>query len=61
MAQELGRVVFSRDRYARSWSLGDRKDPVCRTPILMQLSGDPELETFLSPFSSVTDMNIPSH
>ena len=60
MAQELGRVVFSRDRYARSWSLGDRKDPVCRTPILMQLSGDPELETFLSPFSSVTDMNIPS-
>ena len=32
MAQELGRVVFSRDRYARSWSLGDRSNPKVKTP-----------------------------
>ena len=60
MAHELGRVIFTRDRYARSWSLGDRKNPVCKTPILMQLTGDPEMEEFLSPFSSKTDSNIPS-
>ncbi len=60
MAQELGRVIFTRDRYARSWSLGDRKNPICKTPILMQLTGDPEMEEFLSPFSSKTDSNIPS-
>ena len=60
MAQELGRVVFSRDRYARSWSLGDRKNPISKTPILMQLNGDPEMEAYLSPFFSTTDSNIPS-
>lgn len=60
MAQELGRVVFSRDRYARSWSLGDRKNPISKTPILMQLNGDPDMEAYLSPFFSTTDSNIPS-
>ena len=60
MAQELGRVVFTRDRYARSWSLGDRKKPISKTPVLMQLAGDPEMESFLSPFSSKTDTKIPS-
>jgi len=60
MAHELGRVVFTRDRYARSWSLGDRSNPLVKTPILMQLEGDPEMPDFLSPFKSSTDGKIPA-
>ena len=60
MAQELGRVVFSRDRYARSWSLGDRSNPKVKTPILIQLRGDPELDEYLAPFKSFTDDKIPA-
>lgn len=60
MAQELGRVVFSRDRYARSWSLGDRSNPMVKTPILIQLRGDPELDEYLAPFKSFTDDKIPA-
>ena len=60
MAQELGRVVFSRDRYARSWSLGDRSNPKVKTPILIQLRGDPELDESLAPFKSYTDDKIPA-
>ena len=60
MSQELGRVVFSRDRYARSWSLGDRSNPLVKTPILIQLRGDPDLEDFLAPFKSHTNNEIPA-
>ena len=60
MSHELGRVVFTRDRYARSWSLGDRSNPLVKTPILMQLEGDPEMPDFLSPFKSKTDGKIPA-
>ncbi len=60
MSQELGRVVFSRDRYARSWSLGDRSNPLVKTPILVQLNGDPELDELLAPFKSFTDDKIPA-
>ena len=60
MSQELGRVVFSRDRYARSWSLGDRGNPLVKTPILIHLRGDPEFEDFLAPFKSFTDDKIPA-
>lgn len=60
MSQDLGRVVFSRDRYARSWSLGDRRNPLVRTPVLIQLQGDPDLDDYLAPFKSYTDDNIPT-
>ncbi len=60
MAHELGRVVYTRDRYARSWSLGDRGNPLVKTPILMQLEGDLDIPEFLSPFKSKTDGKIPA-
>ena len=44
MAEGLGRVVLTRDRFARSWGLGDRKTPTAHTPALILLDGDEDVD-----------------
>ena len=60
MADALGRTVLHRDRYARRWGLGDRKEPVSETPAVVLMSGDPTLPLTYAPFESSTTSSIPS-
>ena len=60
MGEELGRSVLFRDSYARTWALGDRKNPSCHTPILMQLINDIEIDQNYSPFICKVDNEIPA-
>lgn len=60
MGEELGRSVAFRNSYARTWALGDRRNPNCYTPILMQLSNDIEIDQNYSPFICTVDNEIPA-
>jgi len=59
MANDLGRTVIHRDMYARSWALGDRRNPSTSTPCLVTLEGDIPVDSTIAPFSSTTDEEIP--
>lgn len=60
MADALGRTVVHRDRYARSWGLGDRKNPSSITPALVLMQEDPSLPVNYAPFESSTTHTLPS-
>ena len=60
MGEGLGRSVLARNRFARMWGLGDRKNPQAHTPSLILLEGDPEVDATLAPFSSTSTTSIPS-
>lgn len=60
MADGLGRVVVARDRYARSWGLGDRKTPAAHTPALVLLDGDKDVSANIAPFKSTRSGSIPA-
>ncbi len=60
MAEGLGRVVLTRDRFARSWGLGDRKTPTAHTPALVLLDGDEDVDTNIAPFKSTRSGDIPA-
>lgn len=60
MAEGMGRVVIGRDRFARSWGLGDRKTPTAHTPALVLLDGDQEVPTNIAPFKSSRSGDIPA-
>ena len=53
----LGRTVIARHRMARMWALGDRSDPVSKTPGLVV--SDEELEVTWAPFITSSDGGIP--
>ncbi len=59
MEAGLGRTVFTRDRFARSWGLGDRSSPACFTPALI-ISPDEQLPTSIAPFFTSRDEGIPT-
>ena len=61
MADVLGRTVLARHRYARVWGLGDRKNPVSRTPGVMLLEGDLTLPVTYAPFASTTTPTLPAN
>jgi archaeosine synthase len=61
MADVLGRTVLSRHRYARVWGLGDRKNPVARTPGVVLLEGDLDLPIAYAPFEATTTDTLPAH
>ena len=56
----LGRTVLVRDRFARSWGLGDRRSPAATTPALVLTEGDPDLDPVLAPFTSSSSRRLPS-
>jgi len=56
----LGRTVLFRDRFARSWGLGDRASPQSRTPALVLLEGDPSADVVLAPFEARTTRTLPA-
>ena len=60
MAGVLGRTVMHRYRYARSWGLGDRKEPSSLTPGLVLMEDDPEVPLSYAPFRSSTTATLPS-
>lgn len=60
MAEGLGRVVITRDRFARSWGLGDRKTPTAHTPALVLLDGDQDVSANIAPFKSSRSGDIPA-
>jgi archaeosine synthase len=60
MAEGLGRVVLTRDRFARSWGLGDRKAPTAHTPALVLLDGDDDVDANIAPFKSTRSGDIPA-
>ena len=60
MAEGLGRVVLTRDRFARSWGLGDRKTPTAHTPALVLLDGDIDVDANIAPFKSSRSGDIPA-
>ena len=60
MAEGLGRVVLTRDRFARSWGLGDRKTPTAHTPALVLLDGDEDVDANIAPFKSTRSGDIPA-
>ena len=51
----LGRTVLHRQRLARVIGLGDRASPLCRTPALVQLQGDPNSNITIFPFTFSRD------
>jgi len=53
----LGRTVLARHRMARLWGLGDRSNPVSKTPSLVVT--DEEIDVSLAPFSTSSDGGIP--
>ena len=53
----LGRTVIARHRMARMWALGDRSNPVSKTPGLVVT--DEEIEVTWAPFSTSSDGGIP--
>ena len=54
----LGRTVESRERFARIFALGDRKKPSARTPALVLVDDDPELDSKIAPFHLERDSSI---
>ena len=60
MGEGLGRTVLARDRFARSWGLGDRRAPASITPALVLTEGDPDLDPALAPFKSTSTRQLPS-
>jgi len=48
----IGRDVVARQRFARIFSLGDRRDPCSWTPALILSDSDPELPVSIAPLSS---------
>lgn len=59
MEAGLGRTVVSRDRYARSWGLGNRSSPACFTPALVLADGE-EMPVEVAPFIASRDEGIPT-
>jgi archaeosine synthase len=57
MADEaaLGRTVEARERFARIFALGDRKKPSARTPALVLVDGDSEMDPRIAPFHLTRD------
>ena len=53
----LGRTVIARHRMARMWALGDRSNPVSKTPGLVVT--DEGIEVTWAPFSTSSDGGIP--
>ena len=53
----LGRTVIARHRMSRMWALGDRSNPVSKTPGLVVT--DEEFEVLWAPFSTSSDGGIP--
>lgn len=53
----LGRTVIARHRMARMWALGDRSNPVSKTPGLVV--SDEGFEVTWAPFSTSSDGGIP--
>ena len=49
--EELGRSVIGHERFGRVLGLGDRHEPLSRTPALISMEGDPEIEAHRAPFS----------
>ena len=47
----LGRSVIGHERFGRVLGLGDRHEPLSRTPALISMEGDPEIEAHRAPFS----------
>lgn len=60
MGEGLGRSVIARQRFARSWALGDRKHPLAFTPALVLLDGDIDVDAAFAPFQSTSTTTIPS-
>ena len=63
MADEaaLGRTVEARERFARIFALGDRKKPSARTPALVLVDGDSEMDSRIAPFRLTRDSaRVPS-
>ncbi len=60
MGGVLGRTVKARDRFARSWGLGDRRAPLAKTPCLILTEGDPILDPVLAPFVAKSSRSLPS-
>jgi len=60
MADVLGRTVLHRDRYARSWGLGDRKSPSTITPALVLMENDPDLPLAYAAFTTSSTSSLPS-
>ncbi|MBH32914.1 MAG: hypothetical protein CMB75_00735 [Euryarchaeota archaeon] len=57
----LGRTVEVRERFARIFALGDRKRPSARTPALVLVDGDSEMDPELAPFRLIRDpTTVPS-
>lgn len=48
--EKIGLDVFARQRYARVFKLGDRKEPVSKTPALIIFDEDSELSLNMAPF-----------
>ena len=63
MADEaaLGRTVEARERFARIFALGDRKKPSARTPALVLVDDDSEMDSRIAPFRLTRDSaRVPS-
>ena len=60
MADEaaLGRTVEARERFARIFALGDRKKPSARTPALVLVDGDSEMDPRIAPFHLTRDPTV---
>ena len=57
----LGRTVEVRERFARIFALGDRKKPSARTPALVLVDGDSEIDSRIAPFRLTRDSStVPS-
>ncbi len=54
----LGRTVLARHRLARLWGLGDRTNPLSKTPGLVLSNGE-EMDVVWAPFSTSSDGAIP--
>jgi hypothetical protein len=60
MADGLGRTILHRQRYARMWGLGDRRNPSTTTPGLVLMDDDMEVPLAYAPFSSTTSSTLPA-
>jgi archaeosine synthase len=54
----IGRTVISRQRYARIWGLGDRKNPIAHTPSLI-INPTEDFSVDYAPFEISSDGQIP--
>ena len=55
---EIGKTVISRHRYSRIWGLGDRNNPISKTPGLV-LAENEEMALNIAPFTVSSDKGIP--